>query len=395
MNILQTLRRWSEEDQRVQEAAYRRNLHVLGITAWGMVALNLLHVAVFALLDFGEPVRDAWARQIAQAHGAMALLMLALGWWSRRLQARTSSRPWQHALPALTAVLVLAWAVALTLMDQAVSTSINAFVNAAVGIAIVFLLRPRSALAILVVAWCALAWTLGWTTQDQALLTTNRMNAASACILAALVSSLLWRRYVQTELLQRALADTNEQLERQQVELQALATLDPLTGLLNRRAFVRAAEAELARARRQGSPLSLLMLDLDHFKSINDHFGHPKGDEVLREVARLMTHTVRHTDRIARYGGEEFILLLPDTSEAHALHLAEKLRQTLANTTIAHLATPVTASIGLACLPVHSTMDLDTLLQHVDCALYEAKHQGRNRCVVAPMPAPRSVLTGT
>lgn len=385
MTIFDTLRRWSTEDTLVQEAAYRRNLQVLGVAAWGLVALNLLHVLVFGLMHFDDPLRNAWAHQIATAHAAMALLMSATGWLARRAQARPSSAYLLRLLPEYASVLILAWAVVLTVMDQAISTSINPFINAAVGVSIVFLLRPRSALAILVLGWCALAWTLGLTTDNPALLTTNRMNAASASALALLVSILLWRRYAQTELLQRALAASNQQLETQRAELETLATRDPLTGLFNRREFVHQAEDELARAQRHGTALSLLMVDLDHFKSINDQFGHPTGDEVLRHVAQLMVHAVRQTDRVARFGGEEFVLLLPDTTETEALHLAEKLRHKLAGTPVPGRGIFVTASIGLACRSAGSTLTLDTLLQHTDQAMYQAKHQGRNRTVVADM----------
>lgn len=395
MTISDTLHRWWTEDRLVQEAAYRRNLQVLGVASWGMVALNLLHVVVFVLMRFDDPLRSAWAHQIAAAHGAMALLMSVMGWMSRRAQTRASPSSPMRLLPEGVCVMILAWAVALTVMDQAISTSINAFVNAAVGVSIVFLLRPRSAATILVLGWCALAWALGSTTENTALLTTNRMNAASASALALLVSILLWRRYAQAELLQRALADTNRQLELQRAELETLATRDPLTGLFNRREFVRQAEHELARAQRLGGVLSLLMVDLDHFKLINDRFGHPAGDEVLRHVARLMTQTVRQTDRIARFGGEEFVLLLPDTPEADALRLADKLRQQLADTPVAGVGIPVTASIGLACMPAGKTLTLDTLLQQTDRALYQAKHQGRNRTVVALTSSEQSSMDAT
>jgi diguanylate cyclase (GGDEF)-like protein len=278
-----------------------------------------------------------------------------------------------------------------TLIVPSNMTEVSALIGSAmkmvqaVGISIVFLLRPLSTLVILALGWCALALALGWTTDNAALLATNRMNAASASALALLVSILLWRRYVQAELLQRALEESNQQLERQRAELETLATRDPLTGLFNRREFVRLAEEELARARRNHSALSLLMIDLDHFKTINDRFGHPAGDDVLRNVAELMARSVRQTDRVARFGGEEFMLLLPDTSAADALHLANKLRHKLADTPIASIGAPVTASMGLACMPAGKTLALDTLLRQTDRALYQAKHMGRNRTVVAPL----------
>lgn len=378
----QTLQRWREEDRAVGAAAYERNVQVLGVAAWAMVALNLLHVLVFAWLTFDDPVRAQWARQIAWSHGGMATLMVAAGLWSRRALRAGAHRGLRH-VPTLVCAAVLGWAVLLTVFDQAIGTHINAFINAAMGVAIVFLLRPRVVLLLLVLGWLALAWALGTTTQDPAVLATHRMNAASASGLALLVSALLWRRYAQTELLQRALSATNAQLQQQSAELENLATRDPLTGVLNRREWVRQAELELARAQRQGSALSLLMVDLDHFKAINDAHGHPVGDAVLCDVARTMAEAIRQTDRLARFGGEEFVLLLPDTPAASAWLLSERLHQRLADAAWPVPGLEVSASLGLATWEPGQPAALQTLLQQADAALYEAKRQGRHRTVAA------------
>ena len=228
----------------MQASALRRNLQVLSVAAWVLVALNAVHIAVFGLLIFDESVRDGWARQIAMAHGVMAVLMALTGWLSRRLHALVDVPAGFRALPLAGA----------RVGHRVFAAAVHH--GGADG-----------------VAWVALSWALGGTADDAALLTANRMNAASATALAILVSVLFWRHYARTELLQRALAETNRQLEAQRTELEALATRDPLTGLLNRREFVRQADLELARARRLGAPLSLIMLDLDHFKTINDRRG--------------------------------------------------------------------------------------------------------------------------
>lgn len=383
MDLKQTLQRWRNEDRLVLDAACQRNVQVLGVAAWAMVALNVLHVAVFAVLSFDDPVQAVWARQIAWAHAGMALLMGTAGLWTR-WAARQPHAPGLRYVPMLVCAAVLGWAVLLTVFDQAIGSHINAFINAAMGVSIVFLLRPPVVLGLLAMGWVALAWALGGTTQDPAVLATHRMNAASASGLALLVSVLLWRRYAQTELLQRALTASNAELERQRSDMEALATRDPLTGLLNRREWVRLTEQALLRAQRQGSPLSLLMVDLDHFKNVNDVHGHSAGDEVLRMVASTMADTVRQTDCLARFGGEEFVLLLPDTPAASALMLAERVRLRLAEAPPAVPDVHVTASIGVATWAPGQEPSLQRLLQQADEAMYEAKRQGRNRTVAAP-----------
>ncbi len=193
------------------------------------------------------------------------------------------------------------------------------------------------------------------------------------------MAAFAWRRTTENDRLQRALTESNRELHAQRAELETLATSDPLTGLLNRRAFDRLAEHDLALARRQGTALSLLMVDLDHFKAINDRFGHATGDEVLRVVAARMAGSVRKTDRVARFGGEEFVLLLPDTSRRNAAHLAEKLRATVGAERVPGLDAPLTASVGVACVAPGVAVDLHALVRQADQALYRAKEAGRDR----------------
>ncbi len=390
-----TLERWTQEGQLVSAAALQLNLVHLKTAAWVLCLLNMAHVLVFALvLGSTDPVRTQWANGVAWAHATMAALMLGMGAMARQGLRHHATPRHVRRLPDITALAVLAWAVALTLVDQAVTTNISPYLNACAGVAIVLLLPPLRALVLFTLAWALLAWGLGLVSTDPATLLTNRVNAATASVLAMMVSVLLWRKYTQTELLQRALADTNQVLKQQRAELETLATRDPLTGLLNRREFLHQAEQECARAQRDHSPLSLLMMDLDHFKTINDRFGHPVGDAVLRHVARLMTQSVRQTDRVARFGGEEFMVLLPNTDAASAHVLADKLRRTLIHTptpwpqTGAGHDIPITTSIGLICQPAGQNHSLDLLLARVDQALYRAKTQGRNR--VEEMAAPAS-----
>ncbi|MCY1275141.1 diguanylate cyclase (GGDEF) domain protein [compost metagenome] len=166
-------------------------------------------------------------------------------------------------------------------------------------------------------------------------------------------------------------------------QLLHLATTDPLTGTLNRRAFEDRAEQELQRARRQNSPLCLALLDLDHFKAINDLHGHQMGDEVLRQFSRLCQQQARRTDLFARYGGEEFLFLLPDTDMDAARHLLERLRLALEGLEIAAPSGPLRVSVSIGLAGVSAGDDLHQLQGAADAALYRAKQQGRNRVELA------------
>ena len=172
--------------------------------------------------------------------------------------------------------------------------------------------------------------------------------------------------------------------ERMNKDLARLATLDPLTGVFNRRTMTELANQAIAASKRQGRPLSLLILDIDHFKRINDQFGHEAGDLALCRFVELLEEAIRGADVIARIGGEEFVIILPDANEAAAIALAERVLERLRDSgfMISGWPVPLQASIGVGTLgPAIS--DLETLLREADRAMYEAKHSGRNRVVAA------------
>ena len=179
-----------------------------------------------------------------------------------------------------------------------------------------------------------------------------------------------------------ALVDVTKRKELEK-QLETMAMTDDLTGLFNRRYFAAKGNAEFQRAHRYKTPLSMLMLDIDRFKLINDTYGHEAGDHVLKECATLMGQQLREIDILGRLGGEEFGVLLPNTDESHTLILAERLRHTIAQHPFVIHGKPVsiTASIGVAALHDDITL-LDGVLRHADAAMYQAKQQGRNRVVV-------------
>jgi two-component system cell cycle response regulator len=165
--------------------------------------------------------------------------------------------------------------------------------------------------------------------------------------------------------------------------LEQLAQTDPLTQLLNRRALTERITAEMERALRYDSTLALLMIDLDHFKKVNDTYGHLVGDDVLRDVGQLLSDTIRGSDIVARYGGEEFLVLLPETDDDGAEKFANRIREAVEEHLFAResLAEPLrlTASIGVAVYPAARIESVEDLFARADAALYRAKADGRNR----------------
>jgi diguanylate cyclase (GGDEF)-like protein len=179
------------------------------------------------------------------------------------------------------------------------------------------------------------------------------------------------------EAMEHQVRERTQQLRQANAELEHQVRSDPLTGLFNRRGFESRLGFAMALARRSGRPLSVLVIDIDHFKRINDRHGHDMGDQVLRTLARVFHQRLRESDVLARMGGEEFLALLPDTAADAAMDIAEQLRALLASTPMTH-GEPVTASIGVATL--RGTTDSATaMLRRGDQALYAAKAAGRNQ----------------
>ena len=180
----------------------------------------------------------------------------------------------------------------------------------------------------------------------------------------------------QLENMLQNLKESRDEIRRQNEELHILATRDPLTGCLNRRAFFGEFETQWQEAREHGLPMSCLMVDIDHFKSVNDNHGHSKGDAVLAQVSKILRGEARDTDFVCRYGGEEFCFLMPHTLLAEATVIAERIRSKIAANKCAEL--DVTISLGLSAIEL-GPKDPRELLDQADRSLYASKRNGRNR----------------
>jgi len=165
-------------------------------------------------------------------------------------------------------------------------------------------------------------------------------------------------------------------------QLHVEAHTDSLTGINNRRAILKYLATEIERRRRYKRPCSIMMLDLDYFKQINDKHGHQVGDDILVLVANSISDTCRLVDHVGRYGGEEFLVVLPETAEPEALELAERIRQTIAALKL-DIDLVLTVSIGVASLSLETEVDSHTFIKQADDAVYKAKEQGRNQVVTS------------
>jgi diguanylate cyclase (GGDEF)-like protein len=215
--------------------------------------------------------------------------------------------------------------------------------------------------------------------------------------LEARIFAALRVRATQTELRER-----NQQLESMLHHVEALAITDPLTGLFNRRRFADVLRREFALTKRYQNSLSCLMVDIDHFKRVNDRYGHEMGDKVLKEVAQTLSQNLREVDVPSRYGGEEFAILLPHTPKNNAYVVADRIleRVRLLSFTFREEPISITVSIGVGSTADVASNEADELIRVADLALYEAKRSGRDRVVTysadtarPPAEPPQDVAT--
>ncbi|MDB5363064.1 MAG: hypothetical protein JWO51_4361 [Rhodospirillales bacterium] len=209
---------------------------------------------------------------------------------------------------------------------------------------------------------------------------------AAAMVALAMVAGLVrsrtaYLRRRQAEL-ERQIADRTADLRSANERLYELATIDPLTGCINRRHFVERANDLIALSRRLGAPISLAIMDLDEFKNVNDTYGHPAGDAVLRMIGRTSQNHIRVTDLLGRIGGEEFALLMPNTAVEGALHFAERLREAIGDEAADVEGTILRMTVSLGLAEMRPNESFDQLYARADAALYAAKEAGRNRVVI-------------
>ncbi|CDF83065.1 hypothetical protein PKB_1707 [Pseudomonas knackmussii B13] len=351
------------------------------------VPFGLLHILAFSLNLQGTRAEfDGWRHGIIATHAVVALLLACIGllaWYARR---RTEPAPllYCEALGTGAAGVLLAFGLTITFFDQQVTSSITPFLMGCVAAALILLLRPLAAATLYVGAFVAFELAMELAQPDPQMRLSNQMGGLTICGIGILLSLILWSGNLRNLRQRQHLRRQRKELEEKNRQLEYLAGHDPLTGLFNRRQFDQLVKQELARCDRQPMPVSLLMIDLDHFKFINDRYGHPLGDEVIRHTANLLRKHTRSTDSVARLGGEEFLLLLPDSAVPQAMAIAEKLRKLLEETPLPMKdgLLYLTASFGIATLESGVSGTYERLYATADQALYRAKASGRNRVEV-------------
>jgi len=388
--VLAPLRLLQASDPAVYGRAALINTQRIYYAALVCIVVNLIHIAYFQFaVTVASDDQALWRSFIILSHALLAGGMAGLAILSYRLRSASQARLAHWLLQSSMIILILAAGVGITAADQLVSPAITPFLIACVLVSILFIQHPLVSLIAYLFALCILWFMLGVFQQDYAVLVSNRLNAISVIGMSLCLSAFAWCVF-NKEMSQLAFIELQQaELGRTNAALAALAATDPLTGLLNRRSFKGMLERELSRVRQTGQGGSLIIVDLDHFKRINDEHGHPVGDRVLQSVANILRQNVRKTDLLVRWGGEEFLVLLPECTLEKAVETAEMLRLRIAELTLANgdAAISVTASFGVAALDPAQADAFVRSYQGADQALYEAKIAGRNQTMAARLDA--------
>lgn len=356
---------------------------------WIVLFMVPLHVGLAYLLTrytapADHPEMVPWASTVLRAHVAACVFAAVTGLMAHGvLRTQACASYGAIALQVVVAAGYFYFGAVLTIADLVANAGagLSSFLMICIMFGVLGLMRPMISVPLYVGTYLAFSAMLQAAPINPLQLPSLGIIALVAPALALLASVMVWAQYAKAVVLRRQLSNSNQALVAQQRELAFLADHDTLTGLFNRREFMRLGQMELNRAVRAGIHTQCVMVDLDYFKKINDVHGHPVGDAMLQHVAALLQRGVRTTDTVARLGGEEFIVLLPDTTREGACELAEKLRVLVVATPLVYLgvALPITASFGVSGTTRGQKAAIESIYAAADRALYVAKQLGRNQ----------------
>ena len=367
------------------------NLQRIILMFYILLPLHLILIALFTVaLKDTPPGTDQityhWRIYIIYAHSIMLILLTVGGLIA--LQSRKgkfADRMIGLTLSHLFAFLYLLLGVITCVIDQFVTSSINPFLIANVAVALFVIMRPLFSTLIYTLSYLIFFFMIPLTQHNIELISTVRVNGLSASAVGLGLALVMWRTNALSTLQQQLIQTQNKELEKKNRQLRHMASTDMMTGLYNRTRFTEFVEMEAERLKRSEGTSSLIILDLDDFKNVNDSYGHPNGDTVLKLIAGVIKGQIRSTDILCRFGGEEFAVLLPGTTPDGAFNVAEKIRRAIEGCTFTGKLEnlKITASLGVTALGNNGATSFNTAYQKADNALYKANKKGRNRSEIA------------
>ncbi len=374
-------------DRPFESETTRINLERINIIVYVAALLHVAHIIIFwaDLAGNGLNAVDTdyrWRTAIIFTHTIALFVSLAAGFATSAIRKNNLGQALTgRAIPIAVAIVYLLFGAAICIIDQMVVASINAYLITSVAVALVVIMHPGHAAPLYGLVYLLYYFALPVTQADSELLLTMRVNGFSVTVIGFGLSLITWRTNMVAILQNKLIEKQKEELEKKNAQLQHMVRTDMLTGLYNQKRFIEFVEMEIARIKRTGEESCLIFMDLDYFKKVNDLYGHPNGDVVLKWIAGVIRGHLRSTDLAARFGGEEFAILLPGTPLDGACRAAEKIRRAIEGCTFMGEMEDlqVTASFGVTSLSKSGAESFNTAYRAADRALYRAKENGRNR----------------
>jgi len=366
----------SVEDEVIAKNASRL---VLLIPAIGVV--NLAHIFYF-VISFTPTtlLEEKWVKGIVFIHTVSAVIALILSLALIHINKKKAAHLHLKIIENFVALFILMLGISLVSVDQYVTTNITPFLVVCTVLGLFIIKRPTATIIHYSIALVSFFVLMSIFQEEPAILATNQLNGITFVTIGLCISLLSWHSERSAILQQRKITE-------QQHHLEEIAYFDNLTGLINRWKWLQYVDVELAKNQLPGKESCILLLDIDFFKRINDQYGHPIGDLVLKQLAQILKNEVGSQGDTARWGGEEFIILLPGVSLSKSVEIGEQLRQYIAKTSfyVEHHQLHITVSLGVTLLENHC--DFMYAYKRADQALYMAKNNGRNRLEYNVTPA--------
>ncbi len=338
---------------------------------------------IYFTLSFSN--NTLWSNIIIYSNITMICFWITIFFIMRSVRKRTYQGSIIKAFHYFIVCTFFIYSIVITSVNQIITNCIVPYMIACMIVGAGFLMKPLVSLIIYVSVYIVFFFSISvFHIHSDSILILNRMNSLTATGLAYFISVIMWR-YNRVNVVQKhRIQIQQKELKTVNKELEKIAFIDPLTGLLNRRSFDRIVNKELAMMERNDYESCLIMLDIDFFKHINDIYGHPAGDSVLIQISNLLKKSLRKYDALCRLGGEEFLILLPHTTLKDSKTVAEKLRKSIESYKffVCDNKVNLTASFGVSSLASNSKAELIHKYANADNALYLAKQDGRN-CVRA------------
>lgn len=365
-------------DAELKKLASAASVQRIFWTAPVLAAGNFLAALGFSLRQVAAGGQELlWRNLIITANLAVSVISALIWFLAWKIKRPDTSAKTQTIFVYAVAAFVLAGGLVITLIDQLVMTSITPFLLCVTIVGTFYYLYPHYSLVLFGAAYLVFRRALAVVgSASPNIVHSNQVNGLIVTALGFALSLLSWLHFRRTTMQERT-------IKGQQAKLRDLAYRDPLTGLPNRRFLDERIRAEVSVVKGRGTEASLIMCDIDHFKKVNDTYGHLAGDDLLRELAALLRENVRADNTLVRLGGEEFVILAPGASLEEGALLAERLRKLVAGHSFIVCGNEVRITMSIGVAPLTGAENVRDYYNRADRALYTAKEQGRNQVVVA------------